>query len=87
MGQTQNKRGDLSPRDIKKIEEILNAVRPYIEMHGGNVVLSRIQGNTVTLKIFGVCIGCPLTPLTYDKMIGGLIKQEIRRVKKVEIEE
>lgn len=66
-----------------KIEKILQKVRPYIQMHGGDVILLEAKKGTVKLKIYGACVGCPLADLTYNKMLGTLLKEEIPEIKKV----
>ncbi len=66
-----------------KIKEIIEKVRPYIKMHGGDVVFVGIKDNDVVLRVFGACKDCPLSDLTYNKMIGGLLKKEIPEIKKV----
>jgi len=67
----------------KKIKAVLQKVRPYIRMHGGDVLLLEAKNGIVKLKIYGACVGCPLASLTYDKMLGGLLKEEIPEIKKV----
>ncbi len=66
-----------------KIEKILEKVRPYIKMHGGDVRLVDVKNGIVSLKISGACADCPLADLTYNKMVGTLIKEEVPQVKKV----
>jgi len=69
----------------KKIKEILEKIKPYIKMHGGDVVLVEIKDNNVVLQVFGACKDCPLSDLTYNKIIGELLKEEIPEIKKVVI--
>ncbi len=69
----------------KRIETVLQRVRPYIQMHGGDVLLVEAKRGTVKLKVYGACVGCPLADLTYNKMLGELLKEEIPEIKKVEI--
>ncbi len=68
-----------------KVKEILDKVRPYIQMHGGDVMLVEVKDGEVYLQVFGACKDCPLSDLTYNKMIGGLLKEEIPEIKKVVI--
>jgi Fe-S cluster biogenesis protein NfuA len=68
-----------------KVNKILDRVRPYIQMHGGDVILLEAKNGVVKLKIYGACVGCPLADLTYNKTLGTLIKEEIPQIKKVEI--
>lgn len=67
----------------KKIVNLLDKVRPYIQMHGGDVEFVEVSGSVVTLRVSGACIGCPLADITYSKMIGELIRKEVPKVKKV----
>jgi Fe-S cluster biogenesis protein NfuA len=66
-----------------KVNKILDRVRPYIQMHGGDVIFVEAKNGVVKLKIYGACVGCPLVDLTYNKMLGTLIKEEIPEIKKV----
>ena len=61
----------------EKVNKILAQVRPYIQMHGGEVLLSKIENGTVTLLVSGACSRCELASLTYNNLIGGLLKEEI----------
>lgn len=65
-----------------KIEKILNEIKPYIKAHKGDVELVEVKGKTVTLKISGACVGCPLANLTYNKL-RDIIKEKIPEVEEV----
>jgi len=66
-----------------KVKAVLKKVRPYIQMHGGDVELIEVKTDTVILKIRGTCASCPLAGLTYNEMIGALIKEKAPEIKKV----
>ncbi len=66
-----------------KIKRILSKIRPYIKSHGGEVELVGIKDKIVALEVRGTCTSCPLAKLTYNKVIGGLIKEKIPEIKKV----
>ncbi len=74
------------PSTITKINNILQKARPYIQMHGGDVSLLSFKKGIVTLQITGACTHCSLADLTYNKMLGTLLKEEVRGVKEVVIE-
>jgi Fe-S cluster biogenesis protein NfuA len=77
----------LSPQKAtERIEKILTKIRPYVQMHGGDVMLLKYEVGTVTLKVYGSCVGCPMADLTYNKMVGGLLKEEVPGVKHVVFE-
>jgi Fe-S cluster biogenesis protein NfuA len=68
-----------------KIEAILAKVRPYIQMHGGDVHLADFKDGIVTLNISGACSHCSLADMTYNTMISGILKQEIPSVKEIRL--
>jgi len=70
----------------KRIEVLLDKVRPYIQMHGGDVQFLRVEGNTAVVKVHGACVGCSLASVTYNKTIGPLIMKEIPEVTEVVFE-
>jgi len=62
---------------------VLDKVRPYVQMHGGDVQLLRIEDGTAVLKIYGACVGCGLADATYNKTIGPLLIKEVEDIKDV----
>ena len=70
--------------DLKKqINDILDGVRPSLQMHGGDVELKSIKGGIVDLKIKGACHGCYMASITFGEGISEMIKQKIPAVKEV----
>ncbi len=68
----------------QNIRTLLDKVRPYIEMHGGDVQLLRVEGSTAVLTIHGACTNCSLANVTYNKTIGPLIMKEVPEITNVE---
>lgn len=58
-------------------------MRPYIQMHGGDVSLVDIKEGIVKLKVSGACVGCGLADETFNDMLGGMIKEEVPEVKEI----
>lgn len=69
-----------------RIRILLDKVRPYVQMHGGDVQLLRVEEGTAYLKMYGACVGCGLADATYNKTIGPLIIKEVEEVQRVEFE-
>ena len=69
-----------------RVEKIIAKVRPYVNMHGGDVFLQNIKKGVVTLKVTGACADCSLSHITYNKMLGGILKEEIPEIKNIIIE-
>ena len=70
----------------KKVQKIIDKMRPYIVMHGGDVSLVDIKEGVVKLIVTGACVGCSLAHLTFGEMLGGIIREEIPEIKKIVIE-
>ena len=69
-----------------KIEKVLEKVRPYIKMHGGDVSLVGVENGVVTLRISGACAHCSMADLTYNNLIAGLLRSEVSGIKDILIE-
>lgn len=69
----------------RKIEAILTKVRPYIQMHGGDVNFVKYEKGIVTLNISGACSHCSLADMTYNTLIAGILKEEIPDFKEVRL--
>lgn len=73
--------------DLKsQINEILDSVRPSLQMHGGDVELKSIKAGVVELEIKGACHGCSMASVTFGEGISEMIKQKIPAVKEVRYE-
>jgi len=69
-----------------RINTLLDKVRPYVQMHGGDVQFLRSEEGVVYLKVYGACVGCGLADATYNKMIGPLLIKEVEGVREVVFE-
>jgi Fe-S cluster biogenesis protein NfuA len=68
-----------------KVNAVLEKVRPYIQAHGGDVVLLNIQEETAFIKFQGSCASCPLANITYNNMIKPLLLEEVGEIKNIVI--
>ena len=66
-----------------RINTLLDKVRPYVQMHGGDVILLRFEEGVVYLKLYGTCVDCQLASVTYNKNIGPLLVKEVDEVTEV----
>jgi len=71
---------------VSQINDILDDVRPGIQMDGGDVALKSFKDGIVILKIKGACVGCPMAQMTFEHGIGSLIRDKIKQVKQVKYE-
>lgn len=67
----------------KKVEEVLEKIRPSLIADGGNVELVEVNDGVVKVKLTGACAGCPMSTMTLKNGIERILKQEIPEVKEV----
>jgi NifU-like protein len=51
---------------IKRIEMVIDAIRPQLQMDKGDAELIDVIGNTVYLKMTGACSGCQMATMTLN---------------------
>lgn len=68
----------------KKVEEVLNLIRPALEADGGNVELVDIVDGVVQVRLLGACGGCPMSQITLSQGIEKTLKERIPEIIRVE---
>ena len=70
---------------MKKIEKVLEKIRPALQRDGGNVELINYDKQTGTLELsfIGACSHCPASEFTLHNLIEQEIKAELPEIKKV----
>ncbi len=70
---------------IKKVEEALEQIRPYLQADGGNVSLVEItDDNIVRVELQGACKSCSMSMMTLKAGIEESIKRSVPEIKSVE---
>lgn len=70
---------------IKKVEEALDQVRPYLQADGGNVSLVEITDDfIVKLELLGACKSCSMSMMTFKAGIEESIKRSVPEIRAVE---
>jgi Fe-S cluster biogenesis protein NfuA len=70
---------------IKKVEEALEQIRPYLQADGGNVSLVEItEENIVKVELMGACKSCSMSMMTLKAGIEESIKRSVPEIKSVE---
>ena len=68
---------------VKKINEVLDKIRPYLENDGGSVKFNRFENGVVYVTLVGACRGCPPADSTLGDGIETALINEIPEVIKV----
>lgn len=67
----------------KKIIEVLDRIRPYLENDGGSVKFNRFENGVVYVTLIGACKGCPMAASTLEDGIESCLINEVPEVIKV----
>jgi len=82
--------GDVAALDEERLEgkelvarvlEVLDEVRPMVQSDGGDIELLDVQGDIVSVKLTGNCIGCPSSQATLKQGIERRLLQRIPQIK------
>lgn len=70
---------------IKKIEDALQQIRPYLQTDGGNVSFIEVTDDMVVkLELLGACRSCSMSMMTLKAGIEETIKHSVPEIKAVE---
>ncbi len=70
---------------ITAIKQALAAIRPHLQMDGGDVdfVSFDVKTGTLKVKLLGHCAHCPMSLMTLQSGIGAAVMEKVMEVKKV----
>lgn len=74
-------RADLKTRALR----VLDMVRPYMQSHGGDVELVKIEGAIAFVKLQGACNGCSMSAVTLRETVEDALLAQIAEIKQVEV--
>lgn len=78
---------DLHPVSVEtRLRGALDKVRPYMESHGGNVELDRLEDGIAYLRFQGHCKSCPSSTATLDLAIRRAIEEACPDLRGLEVE-
>ena len=66
-----------------QIEEVLEELRPYFYMHGGNIIFVKYEDGKVYVRLQGACYGCFSSSYTLKLLVEDSLKKEVPQVKEV----
>jgi len=70
---------------IKKVESVIDQIRPYLEADGGNIRFVELtDDNVVYVELLGACKGCPMSMMTLKSGVESAVKKAIPEIKSVE---
>lgn len=70
---------------IRKIEEALDTIRPYLKTDGGDIEVVEITAdNLVKVKLLGNCVTCPMSFMTMKAGVEETLKKALPEIRGVE---
>ncbi len=66
-----------------KIDEVLNEMRPNIQMDGGDIEFVSYVDGVVSVRLHGACVGCPLSLYTLKLGIEERLKEVVPEIHEV----
>ncbi len=70
---------------IKKVENVIDQIRPYLEADGGDIRFVEItEDNVVNVELLGACGSCPMSQMTLKAGVEQAVKKAIPEIKAVE---
>lgn len=67
----------------EKIIEVINNIKPYLNMEGGDIEYIKYEDGYVYIKLTGACQNCEYQDITIYDGIENMIKEEIPDIKGV----
>ncbi len=70
---------------LSRIEQALDAIRPYLAADGGNVrVLNITDDMVLQLELLGACGTCPMSPMTLKAGVEESVRKAVPEIRTVE---
>lgn len=51
-------------------------IRPGVQLDGGDIELVSVLDGIVTIRLFGACEGCPMSPVTLRAGVERILREE-----------
>ena len=61
----------------ERIEAVLDRVRPLLQADGGDIELVAVDGHSASVRLTGMCAGCPSAHMTLHVGIETALREEI----------
>ncbi|GAB4321662.1 MAG: hypothetical protein Kow0059_16410 [Candidatus Sumerlaeia bacterium] len=78
-------RQEADGKDVEaRVRQILDRIRPYVQMDGGDVEFAGLKDNVVYVHMRGACHGCPSALITLKMGIERQICEQVPEIVAVE---
>lgn len=61
----------------EQVQEALLLIRPAIQADGGDIQLVSVAEGRATVRLFGTCESCPISPVTLKGGVERILKERV----------
>ncbi len=69
----------------ERIEAVLDRVRPFLQADGGDIELIEVEGNSASVRLTGMCAGCPSAHMTLHVGVESALREEIPEFESLQV--
>lgn len=73
----------MNKKTEKKIIEIINKLKPFLNSDGGDIEFVKYEDNIVYVKMMGACANCDLIDYTLTEGVEYALKEEVPEINRV----
>ena len=77
--------GIIKPDLTMRASQVLELVKPYMQSHGGDVELVKVENNTAYIRLHGSCNGCSLSSVTLRNGVEEALKEHVPEITDIEV--
>ncbi len=77
--------GIIRPDPATRANQALATVRPYLQSHGGDVELVRIEDGAAKVRLQGSCNGCSMSAVTLRETVEEALVEQVDEIDRVEV--
>lgn len=67
----------------EKIKDMIEQIRPYLNMDGGDIEYLKYEDNIVYIKLLGTCTDCLMQDNTINEGLLSMFQEEIPEIKRI----
>ncbi len=67
----------------EQVQEALALIRPAIQMDGGDIQLEGVRDGVVTVRLYGTCESCPISPVTLKQGVERILQERVPGIREV----
>jgi Fe-S cluster biogenesis protein NfuA len=67
-----------------RVKSVIDEIRPFLQEHGGDIELVKVEGKTVFVRLQGACACCPGALMTMKQGVEKRLRESVPEIEAVE---